>query len=1122
VRGEEPIPPPSQGSTVLPTELPTSEQLQARIREVEAAKQLDEALKSKILESYRLAASQLEAAQVFASKEAAYRQAASSAPQETARIREELKQDPIPPPEERGEGVLASLKPAELEARIVQAQAELATRRGDLNDLDRAIGEQQERPPKAQAEQSAARQQLEQVDKELALAPAVGENALLVGARLAASRARKSARTLEIRSLDQEIVTHAARLELLKARRDLAARSLAPVEAGVKALQAALDAARGKEAQEAREAAEGARRDALGMPPVIQELAKETADLGTQLAQLTERTARATRQADASRDHRTRLEAEARSIREKLTSIGMTDALGHLLREQRRGLPDLRRYRRDAQERQKDLAELGLGQFRLEQKRAEAADVQAALDGLVSAAPTSEVAHAMKPVAEELLRSRAELVKKLLETFASCRKELVRLDSEEKLLAQEASAHAAYIDEQLLWVPNVSPVGPRSRAEILVALGWFVDARNWSEVWEALRHESGERPIATTLVLLGLATWILLRRRARRRDEAIAQRVDKVYTDSFSLTLEALAMSLLRAGAWSLLPWYAGVLLSQAAGASDFARAAGAGLRAASLYLLVYLWGRAILAPGGLGPAHFRWSKRVTGLLRRHITWLGLILIPCRLVISATGWDGTPAETDTLGRVAYFVSSVGLVIFAQRVLRPASGLFERLTGGRTDVWLWRLRYLWYPALVVAPLVLAGLAAWGYYFTALTLSVRVLQTIGVVVAAVVLHDLILRWFKVARARLAIAKAQEKYLASLAAQGSKMEGVMVNLETLELELEDIDVQIRKLLLACIAILFAVGCWFVWVGVLPGLRVLDQIALWSYSVTTGGQEVMRTVTVADMLLSILIAAFTVLAAKNLPALLEIAILRHLGMDAGSRFAFTTLCRYAIVGVGLLAALHFVGWTWGRVQWLVAALSLGLGFGLQEIVANLVSGIMILFERPYRVGDVVTVGDMTGIVSRIRVRATTLVDWDHREIIIPNKTFISDRLVNWTLSDPITRIVLKVGIAYGSDPARAQAVMLATARSHPLVLSDPAPGVFLVGFGQSSLDFEVRVFVKRMDDRMPAQHELNTALHKALAENGIEIPFPQLDLNVRTAPPGVSLEPPPMRPAAKTEGAT
>jgi potassium efflux system protein len=239
---------------------------------------------------------------------------------------------------------------------------------------------------------------------------------------------------------------------------------------------------------------------------------------------------------------------------------------------------------------------------------------------------------------------------------------------------------------------------------------------------------------------------------------------------------------------------------------------------------------------------------------------------------------------------------------------------------------------------------------------------------------------------------------------------------------------------------------------------------------------------------------------------------------MEAGSRFAFTTLCRYAIVAVGVVAALQGLGVGWGQVQWLVAALSLGLGFGLQEIVANLVSGIMILFERPYRVGDVVTVGDMTGVVSRIRIRATTLVDWDHREVIIPNKAFITDRLVNWTLSDPITRLVLKVGIAYGSDPSRAQAIMLATVRAHPLVLPDPAPGVFFVGLGPSSLDFEVRVFVKRIDDRMPVLHELNTALIKALAENGIEVPLPRQDLNIRSIPASFRLEPntTPPRPSA------
>ena len=128
------------------------------------------------------------------------------------------------------------------------------------------------------------------------------------------------------------------------------------------------------------------------------------------------------------------------------------------------------------------------------------------------------------------------------------------------------------------------------------------------------------------------------------------------------------------------------------------------------------------------------------------------------------------------------------------------------------------------------------------------------------------------------------------------------------------------------------------------------------------------------------------------------------------------TRLLRYAITAIGIIVTFGAMGLRWSGIQWLVAALSVGLGFGLQEIVANFVCGLIILFERPFRVGDVVTIGDQTGTVTRIQIRATTVTDWDRRELIVPNKEFITGKLINWSLSDPITRVVVPVGVAYGS----------------------------------------------------------------------------------------------------------
>jgi len=193
-------------------------------------------------------------------------------------------------------------------------------------------------------------------------------------------------------------------------------------------------------------------------------------------------------------------------------------------------------------------------------------------------------------------------------------------------------------------------------------------------------------------------------------------------------------------------------------------------------------------------------------------------------------------------------------------------------------------------------------------------------------------------------------------------------------------------------------------------------------------------------------------------------------------------------------------LGLQWDHVQWLVAAMTVGLAFGLQEIFANFVSGLIILVERPIRVGDVVTVGTVSGTVSRIRIRATTIVDWDRKELIVPNKTFITDKLVNWTLSDTVLRVVIPVGIAYGSDTEKAKALLLKAAEDHELVLDDPAPSALFMSFGSSSLDFELRAFVGKIGDLLPVRHELHMAIDEAFKANGIEIAFPQQDVHLRT----------------------
>jgi potassium efflux system protein len=166
-----------------------------------------------------------------------------------------------------------------------------------------------------------------------------------------------------------------------------------------------------------------------------------------------------------------------------------------------------------------------------------------------------------------------------------------------------------------------------------------------------------------------------------------------------------------------------------------------------------------------------------------------------------------------------------------------------------------------------------------------------------------------------------------------------------------------------------------------------------------------------------------------------------------------------------------------------------------------------MLLFERPIRVGDTVTVGEVSGTVSRIRIRATTIVDWNRKELVVPNKEFITGRLMNWTLSDSVQRITIPIGLAYGSDTARAQELLLQIAKANSSVLEDPPPSAFFIGFGESTLNFELRVFVPTLECLLPTRHLLNMAIDQSFRTEGIELAFPQRDLHLRSLPPGLEL---------------
>lgn len=281
---------------------------------------------------------------------------------------------------------------------------------------------------------------------------------------------------------------------------------------------------------------------------------------------------------------------------------------------------------------------------------------------------------------------------------------------------------------------------------------------------------------------------------------------------------------------------------------------------------------------------------------------------------------------------------------------------------------------------------------------------------------------------------------------------------------------------------------------------LHALKGWSLYSTSGTDGQLVVVTLVDFVRFLLTLLIVGWMV---KHLPRIYELLLFSHLALDAGSRYAVLTISRYLIFIIGILSALAALHLDLAKIGWLVAAISVGIGFGLQEIVANFVSGIILLLERPVRVGDLITIGNgITGRITRINIRATTVLNVNHQEQLIPNRDLITKEVTNWTLANNTVRLVIPIGVAYGSDIAKVKQLLLALAHEQPEVLSDPPPEALFITHGASSLDFELRLFLPDPALRWTMQDRLNTRINQIFTEQGIDIPFPQQDVHIRSKP--------------------
>jgi len=1073
----------------------TIDLLDKRIEIAKKSQEYDSETQAKLIQLYRDSISHLHQTQQHKELTAQYQKTLFSAPQEVNALKKiqeaRLTTDPLD-----SLRINQYTDLSRLEKLIAEEEINREASEEKLSAINTAIGESTLRPSQARERINYIRLEMaeldeKQIDQQSNIGPAFTE-----ADNWYRETKRKSLQT-ELTMLDQELASNSVLLNLLQEKQKNEITLLKKIERRIAFVHEKLFNKRAESTKKMSEAANFVLNSELAKDSHLEQIARENLALIAVLELQFKELQILLEKETSERKLSLQVSEAFHNARKRLQLQSDSSFIALSIRAQREKLPKSQTYTKSRSVVLDDIAKISLRLFRHEEMLIN--DQQAPSK---TAQPDTNSSREDQKIQSELLENRQDMLERVIKNDRVQQSGLYELDARYLQLINKTKDYDDYLTEHLLWIKSSNAFDFTMFTQLPSDLKRYVShLENELQRLKSIRL----RDLLLLFIPLSLAfLLIFLRKKLLTTLQICGEKVGRVNQDSMLYTLKALIYTTLLALPAGLILFIFSSAIKRPVTATNISvELANAGIYTAISLFAVQLL-KVLCIEKGVSEVHF--GRKAKGLAI-YVKQLNLFIyfgIPCYFItLSAVKLFPTTLG-GSLAILGYSGLMFTLVRIIYSILHPSKGLIyqARVTNFEAALQSRKIIFFFTMCLPIA-IVIMFLA--GYTYTAGVFGERLYFSILFAAVVWLFHSLLSRWLLITSKRLTydnLVIARKAKWDRLKSTGSEEpESVHEDILENEADLKTLDGDSHKLINAATLVLAVAGFVAVWGQMLPALSFLEQIDLWNKDVIVDGKEVLLAVTLDEVLVAFLVSLGGYILSRNLPSLIDIIILKNGKVSPGSRYAIVTLTRYGIVIIAILITMSFLGINSSRIGWMFAALSVGIGFGLQEVVANFICGLILLFERPIRVGDIISTGsteESSGTVIRIRIRATTIRNFDEKELLIPNKELITGRVLNWTLSDEITRIIVKVGIAYGSDVESAMAIIDEIAQENERTLIDPPPVVNFEQFTDNSLLLTVRAYVATQSDRLRAITELHKEIDKRFRVAGIVIPFPQQDVRI------------------------